>query len=235
MLSFADIRKRAEGRKGGAKAFAKLLPPKPKTSDLTGLSDDRALAAMVKQIFRAGFNWGVIDKKWPGFEEAFLGFVPATLLHQPDEYWDGLTSDTRIVRHAAKIMSVRDNARFVAETAGEHGSFGKFLAAWPGDDVVGLWAHLAKHGSRLGGATGQYVTRFLGKDAFIASGDVVACLRDAGLDIAEKPTSQRDLKKIQEQMNAWAAESGLPLTHVSRICAMSIGRNYDADADAESG
>jgi hypothetical protein len=57
---------------------------------------------------------------------------------------------------------------------------------------------------------------------------VAACLRDAGLDIAETPTSKRDLKKIQDQFNAWANETGLPRTHLSRICAMSVGENYDA-------
>jgi len=228
--SFSIVRARAEQRKGGAKALANLLPRKPKRSDLTALVDDRVLAAMAKQVFRAGFNWGVIDKKWPGFEDAFLGFEPAALLFQPDEFWDDLTSDTRIVRHGAKIMSVRDNARFVADTATEHSSFGKFLANWPADDIVGLWKHLAKHGSRLGGATGQYIVRFLGKDSFIASGDVIRCLRDAGLDVAEKPTSQRDLQKVQDQMTAWATETGLPLTHISRICAMSVGENWEADA-----
>ncbi len=233
MLAFAEIKARAEERKGGAKAFAKLLPPKPKVSDLKKLMDDRALATMAKQIFRAGFNWAVIDKKWPGFEEAFLGFDPGALLFQPDEFWEALVSNKQIVRHGAKIMSVRDNARFVADTATAHGSFGTFLADWPADDIVGLWTHLSKHGSRLGGATGQYVVRFLGKDSFVTSGDVVSCLRDSGLEIAQKPSSQRDLKKIQTQMNAWADETGLPLTHISRICAMSIGKNYETDAYAE--
>jgi hypothetical protein len=37
------------------------------------------------------------------------------------------------------------------------------------------------------------------------------------------------MKKIQDQFNAWARESGLPLTHISRICAMSIGENYDTE------
>jgi hypothetical protein len=61
------------------------------------------------------------------------------------------------------------------------------------------------------------------------SGDVVACLRDAGLDVAETPTSKKDLRKIQDQFNAWAEETGLPYTHLSRICAMSIGENYDTE------
>ena len=89
---------------------------------------------------------------------------------------------------------------------------------------------LGKRGARLGGRSGQYFLRFIGKDCFVTSADVVACLRDAGLDISENPTSKKDLKKIQDQFNAWAEETGLPLTHLSRICAMSIGENYDAEA-----
>ena len=46
--------------------------------------------------------------------------------------------------------------------------------------------------------------RFLGWDGFVTSKDVVACLRDAGLDIAETVTSKRDLAKVQAQFNAWA-------------------------------
>ena len=39
--------------------------------------------------------------------------------------------DARIVRNGAKIMSVRENARFVLDVAKEHGSFGKFPAGRP--------------------------------------------------------------------------------------------------------
>jgi len=81
---------------------------------------------------------------------------------------------------------------------------------------------LAKRGARLGGRTGQFFLRFIGKDSFVLSADVVACLRDAGLEIGENPTSKKDLGKIQAQFNAWAEETGLSLTHLSRICAMSI-------------
>jgi hypothetical protein len=37
------------------------------------------------------------------------------------------------------------------------------------------------------------------------------------------------LRKIQDQFNAWAGETGLPYTHLSRICALSIGANHAAD------
>ena len=227
MTAFKTIRARAEKRKGAA-ALKRLLPPAPDPKTLARLKDDRALAEMTKRVFCAGFAWSVIENKWPGFEEAFLGFDPARLCFEPDEFWDGLTKDARIVRNGAKIMSVRHNAGFVRDIAKEHGSFGRFLAAWPSTDQVGLLELLAKRGSRLGGITGQMLLRFLGWDGFVTSRDVVACLRDAGLDIAETVTSKRDLAKVQAQFNAWAAETGLPYAHLSRICAMSIGENYEA-------
>ena len=34
---------------------------------------------------------------------------------------------------------------------------------------------------------------------------------------------------MQEQFNAWAVETGLPYTHLSLICGMSIGENYPAE------
>ncbi len=229
MTSFKTIRARAAKRKGGEAALAALLPRVASRKALIKLADDRALAEMTKRIFSAGFVWSVIEAKWPGFEAAFLKFAPKRLLAQPDEFWEGLAGDKRIVRNPQKLAAVRANARFVADIAEEHGSFGRFLAQWPADDQVGLTDLLARRGARLGGRTGQYLLRFLGWDGFVTSTDVVACLRDAGLDISEQPSSKKDLRKIQDQLNAWARETGLPYTHLSRICAMSVGENYDAE------
>ena len=229
MTAFKTIRARAEQRKGGPKALAKLLPPKPDPKALAKLGDDRILAEMTKRVFSAGFAWSVIENKWSGFEKAFLGFKPGPLTLQPDEFWDGLMKDTSIVRNGAKIMSVRSNATFVREIAREHGSFGKFLAKWPSSDQIGLLDLLAKRGSRLGGNTGQMMLRFLGWDGFVTSRDMVACLRDAGLDIADTVTSKRDLAKVQAQFNEWAEETGLPYVQLSRICAMSAGENYSTE------
>jgi 3-methyladenine DNA glycosylase Tag len=225
-IPFKTIRARAEKRKGGAKALSQLLPEKPDPKALAKLGDDRVLAEMSRRVFSAGFAWSVIESKWKGFELAFLKFDPGRLSLQPDEFWDGLMKDTRIVRNGAKIMSVRANAAFVREVAKEHGSFGKLLAKWPASDEIGLLELLVKRGSRLGGNTGQMLLRFLGWDGFVTSKDVVACLRDAGLDVAETIISKRDLTKVQAQFNAWAEETGLPYTQMSRICAMSIGENY---------
>lgn len=235
MLSFAKIRARAAQRKGGEAALQSLLAPVPSPAELAAVPDDRILAEMAKRIFSSGFAWSVIEKKWPGFEEAFLGFDPGRLVFQPDDFWDARLSDKRIVRNGQKIMAVRRNADFIGEIGHEHGGFGKFLAAWPQTDQIGLWDLLTRRGARLGGTTGRYFLRFIGYDGIMITRDISACLRDAGLDIAEIPTSKRDLKKIQDQFNVWAKETGLPYTHLSRICAMSIGENYSAETMAGYG
>lgn len=229
MPGFDRIRARAAERKGGEAVLDSLLGQAPDNASVARLSDDRILSTMAERVFAAGFVWRVVEEKWPGFEAAFLGFEPRRLLFQPDDFWDGLARDSRIVRNPRKIRSVRENAAFVARVSREHDGFGKFLAAWPADDQVGLTAWLARNGSRLGGNTGQYLLRWLGWDTFILSSDMVAALKEAGLDIADSPTSKRDLEKIQVQVNRWAAESNLPRMHVSRILSMSIGTSRSAE------
>jgi 3-methyladenine DNA glycosylase Tag len=230
MADFARIRARAAERKGGDSALQSLLGASPDNAALAGIADSRILSTMSERVFAAGFVWRVIEQKWPGFEAAFLGFEPKRLLFQPEDFWHDLASDSRIVRNPQKIRSVRDNAAFVERVSNQHGGFGRFLAGWPADDQVGLMTYLGKHGSRLGGNTGQYLLRWLGWDCFILSNDMVLALRDAGLDISEKPTSKTDLAVIQGQINRWAVETSLPRAHISRILAMSIGDNHAPEA-----
>ena len=187
---------------------------------------------MAERVFAAGFVWRVIEQKWPGFEEAFLGFEPKRLLFQPDDFWHDLASDKRIVRNPQKIRSVRDNAAFVDRVSSEHGSFGKFLAAWPADDQVGLMAYLGKHGSRLGGNTGQYFLRWIGWDAFIVSNDMAAALRDAGLDIAEARPRRRTCRRSRTRSTPGSNETGLPRMHISRILR-HVDRREPPARDAE--
>ena len=228
IISFESIKSRAESRKGGVEALTRLLPPVHDKAALQSVTDDRFLAEMTKRVFCAGFAWNVIEAKWPGFEEAFLRFDPVDLIFQPDDYWDALTADKRIVRNGAKIMSVRHNAHFVHEIADQYGSFGKFLSQWPSTDQIGLLDLLVKRGNRLGGNSGQMFLRFMGWDGFVTSKDVIACMRDAGLDIGEEAKSKSDMRKVQALFNHWVQETGLSYTHISRICALSIGADTGA-------
>ena len=224
--SFDKIRARAEKRKGGPAALKQLLPKVATKKKLRSTPDHRYLSMMTRAINQAGFSWKVIENKWPQFEEAFFGFDPHKLKLLSPEQWEAYTKDTRVVRNWQKISALKHNVVFVLDVAEAHGSFGKFIADWPETDQVGLLAYLKKHGSRLGGQSAQWFLRRMGKDCFILGRDVVTALRGSGLDIAENPTSQRDLKKVQTRFNTWREETGLSYSHLSRIAACSVGENY---------
>ena len=223
MGSFGEILKRAEERKGGAEAVKARMPKAPDHDGLRAMPDDRLLSTMTRHVFYAGFVRNIIDAKWPGFEAAFSNFDTAFLTFAPEDYWHERTADPRIVRNGAKIMSVRANAEFIRRLAEEHGSAGRFLADWPVDDHIGLLAVLEKRANRLGGMSGQYFLRSVGRDCFVMTQDVLACLRNAGVPISSGKPSKKDLRLIQDQFNSWGAETGLPQSYLSRICALSIG------------
>ena len=229
MKKFARIQELAEKRKGGAKELAKLLVKPTSQARLSTITDDRYLAQMTRCVFNAGFHWRVISTKWPGFEEAFHGFDLGQLLTKSPEEWEAYVQDTRIVRNWQKIQTVFHNAAMIDEICEEHGSFGKFFAEWPVSDQIGLMKLLKKEGSRLGGHTCQWFIRFSGKDSFLTSGDVVTALIAHGVDISEKASSQRDLRKIQDAFNHWHDETGLPITHISRIICFTTGDNVPVD------
>lgn len=222
MQKFATIYSITAKRKGGSDALEELLQSSHGDVDLTTIPDDRYLAEMTKRIFCAGFVWKVIENKWPNFEAAFQGFEIAKMAILSDDDLAALAQDERIVRNGQKIQTVRDNAHFIRNIADEYDSFGKFLTDWPASDQIGLMNLLKKRGSRLGGMTAQYFLRFVGKDSFILSKDVVAALVNAGVIDNHKATSQKDLKAIQEAFNQWHKESGRSYTELSRVLAMSI-------------
>ena len=84
-------------------------------------------------------------------------------------------------------------------------------------------AALNKRGSRLGGATGAYFLRFSGWDAWIASSHVCAALMREGVLDKPEAKSKRDLAALQDAINAYHDDSGLPRAQISRLLAMSIG------------
>jgi len=220
--SFAEIRRRAEMRHGGAAALDKRIAEGVGPGDPAALSDDRILAEMARRVFQAGFSWKVIESKWPGFEEAFDRFDIAVNVELDAERLASLMTDERIVRNKAKIIAVRDNALLVEQMAALDGSAGRFLANWDRADQVGLMEYLKRHGNRLGGTTGQYFLRFIGWDGLILSKDVVTALGHAGV-IDGPASSKKALAKIQAAFNGWQEETGLPRAVISRTLALSVG------------
>ena len=222
MRPFSDIEDIAADRKGGSATLASLLSFAPSSPEvLAAIPDHRWLAGMTRAVFQAGFNWKVIENKWPGFERAFDGFDPARWSLMSDEDLDRLLADTGVVRNGMKLRSVGENAAFLRALAETHGTAARCFADWPPDDFIGLLDLLKKRGSRLGGATAQYFLRQMGKDGFVLSKDVVAALIRDGV-VAKAPSSQRDKQAVQNAFSAWHRETGRPLAHLSRILAMSI-------------
>jgi 3-methyladenine DNA glycosylase Tag len=230
MTSFKDLRKRAEKRKGGADILTTLLPEAPSQKFLRKLGSNVFLSHMTRGVFQAGFVWRVIEKKWPDFEGVFMGFDCEKIVELPDEYWDACTENARIVRNIPKIQTIRENAMFILDTEQQEGkSFAEFIDDWPSDDLIGLWKFLKDGGSRLGGMTGPYFLRRMGKDSFLLSRDVVTSLQELGLDIKDNPRSKRDFTQVQAAMNDINESSGLSFLHISKILGYASGQNYPVE------
>jgi 3-methyladenine DNA glycosylase Tag len=218
---FDQLYDRAAERHGGPQALEGQLPvPKP-LEVLAAIPDDRWLAEMTRRVFQAGFNWSVVDTKWPGFEAAFDGFDVHRCAMMSDDDLDRLLSDPRVVRNGVKLRTVRENAAFLLDLAATHGSAARVFADWPSEAYCGLLDLLRTKGSRLGGLAGSLAMRTLGKDSYLLSTDVVAALEREGV-IDGPPGSRRALQAIQSAFNAWMAESGRGLSQISRVLAMTV-------------
>ena len=216
---------RASSRKGGEDSLEELLSKPKSKAALSKLGSDRYLAEFTRKIFQSGFVWRVVDKKWPAFEEVFWGFDIERLLMMPDDMLERKAQDPAIIRNFSKVKTVRENALMIDETERrEQRLFGEFMAAWPSDDVVGLWLYLRKHGSRLGGNTGPFALRTLGVDTFLFTQDVEGFLRSHGI-VDGGRNSQRALQAAQAYFNDLREQSGRPLAELSRIISFCHGQN----------
>ncbi|MGB0936579.1 MAG: DNA-3-methyladenine glycosylase I [Colwellia sp.] len=233
---FNDLYARALERKGGEEALSellgqrilgkKLLDDTAAQQNIAQLGDDRVLATFTKQVFKSGFVWRVVENKWTNFEEAFFNFDIEKVLMMPEEMLERKAASPLIIRNYNKVKTIKANAQMIFDHQTDtNTSFSELIANWPSEDIIGLWAFLKKHGQRLGGNTGPYALRLLGKDTFILSSDVEAYLRaqkiiDGGLQ------SKKSLTAIQKYFNDLQQESNYTLTQLSRLIALSNGDNY---------
>ena len=220
MISFKKIQKAAEQRLGKAE-LKRRLPKVKSAAALRKVTDDRYLSLMSLRVFRAGLRHDMVDAKWPAFEKAFRGFEPRKVRAMSDEQVEALMGDRRLIRHLGKLKSVHANAAAMIEFAAEHGSFGAYLAEWPGDRIVALWEDLAKRFHQLGGNSGPYFLRMAGKDTFVLTYSVVQALQHWRA-VAGEPKGKKDRARVGEIFNAWAEETGLPLAHLSMTLAASV-------------
>lgn len=226
MEAFKSIYQRAVERKGSVEML-QALTSKPLTSQqLAKIGDDRFLAEMSKKVFQSGFVWRVVVNKWDNFETLFFNFEIQKVLMLSPEMLEKKATDERIIRNATKVKTIYQNALMIHDIQIEKNiTFAEFISQWPSTDIVGLWLYLKKHGSRLGGNTGAYSLRAIGKDTFLLSRDVEGYFRHNKL-IEGGLTSLKNLKIIQACFNQWHQESDLSMQEISQILAYSVGDNH---------
>lgn len=223
--SFDQLYERACQRKGGAPALEALIS-KPKSSvSLNELPADRVLSAFTKKIFQSGFVWRVVEQKWADFESEFFHFDIEKILLVSDEMFEKKATNPAIIRNLKKVMTIRDNALMIRELESEHGPIGRFLSEYSSHDIISLWELLKKKGSRLGGNTGPYALRALGKDTFLMTNDVTQYFVARGI-ISGSPTGKRNLQIVQTCINQLAEQGNRTLQEISTLIAMSVGDNY---------
>src|SRR5438445_9945251 len=83
-------------------------PPMPRPTH-----DDGYFEQMSKVVFRAGLNWGVIEKKWPDIKRAMANFSIDVVAQFDADDIDRLLKDGGMIRSAKKIAGVIANARMV--------------------------------------------------------------------------------------------------------------------------
>ena len=221
MITFSAIEGRATERKGGTDALEALLRRPLPMAQVALIPEDRWLSEMTRCIFQAGFNWDLIDRRWPTFEDAFEGFNVTRWLFMSDDDLSTLLRTPGLVANGEKLRSVASNAKFLSDIADSHGSAGAWFASWPIDRYIELCAELKTRGARLGGLTGARVMRHLGRDALILTTPVVKALVAWGV-LTGEPTSKKDMALVQSAISAWHQETGRGLTHMSQILAFSI-------------
>ena len=223
MQSFSVIEERALAKHGSDKLEETLKRRCHVKSreEIAATPNDRFLAEATRIIFQAGFNWDVIDNKWPNFETSFNGFDVHYWAMMMDEEMGRLMQDKSIVRNAMRLASVGKNALYFKDIITEHGSVGEFFASWDPDQYFENVVAMRKWTNRLGGTSGMIFLRRMGLESIVFSGDVVRALIGNGV-VTKEPTSKADMKATQEAVSAWRNESGRTLSEISQILAMSV-------------
>ncbi|WP_158972459.1 DNA-3-methyladenine glycosylase I [Paraglaciecola sp. L3A3] len=222
---FSAIYQRACERKGGKEVLESLIDKPLTPSEIGQIGDDRFLAEFTQKVFQSGFVWRVVRNKWPDFERVFFDFNIQKVLLMPDEMLEKKATDPSIIRNYNKVKTIRENALMIDAVSQVHGSFAQFVANWPTDDIIGLWAYLKKHGARLGGNTGPYGLRAIGKDTFLLSNDIVGYFSQRDI-ISGSHQSKRSLTAIQSSFNELQQQSGRSLQEISMILSRSVGDNF---------
>lgn len=134
-----------------------ILGKKPK-------NDDAYFEQVVKAVFRSGFSWPVIEKKWPSFSKAFANFSVAKVAKFTTRDLDRLIKDEGIVRNRRKILAAVENAKIVLEIRKEYGSVATYIQTLKKDGEVAMSKAIAKRFSGIGESMVVSLLRSFGEE-----------------------------------------------------------------------
>ncbi len=93
---------------------------------------------LVLESAQAGLSWMTILKRREGYKKAYEGFNAAAVAQYGEKEKKRLLADERIIRNRLKIEASVNNAVRFLETAGEFGTFARYLWSFTGfKPVVG--------------------------------------------------------------------------------------------------
>jgi len=93
---------------------------KPKT-------DNKFFEQLSEIVFIIGFNYKVVQRKWPGIKKAFRGFSIEKVSGLSEKDVDKMVKNEDIIRNRRKIMAIIKNAKLCMEIKKEHGSVLKWI------------------------------------------------------------------------------------------------------------
>jgi 3-methyladenine DNA glycosylase Tag len=114
--------------------------------------DSEYFDAMSKAMFTAGLSWGVVEKKWSGFRQAFSDFSPRKVSRLSEKDIKALMKNPGIVRNERKIRATVQNAKTALELEKEFGSLGAYIGSF-GKKEVDLQADIQRRFKHMGPST----------------------------------------------------------------------------------
>lgn len=224
MVKLKDLESQAADFHGGIRALrAKFRVPLPK-NEVIAILNEQFLSELSKVSFQIGFNWALVEKKWPAFEESFFGFDLGICSSMPDEAIEAAMSTGTIIKNWPKLKAIRANAQWFSSLVACYGSVGSRIAEIDANHYFESLFELQKGGTRVGVRTLQIWLRNMRVDAFVYTPDVERVLRMYGV-IDKAPSSRSSWLALQGQVNEWMAEGDYSLSNVSQILAFSLGPN----------
>ena len=222
MRDFQQIEAGVIERFGSLAALEERLTRPKSAHTIEKIPDANWLSEASKAVFQAGFNWKVVDSKWPRIEELFHGFELGFCRYLSDEALEDLMRQDGMIRHWKKTKSIPRNADFFQQLSAAHGGLGRFFAGWSSANYADNLRALQKGGDRLGGKTAQVFLRRMGVDTLIFSKDMVQGLVREGI-VQKSPSSKKDWSALEEAIEAWQGQTGRSLNEISQILAFSVG------------